>query len=111
MTMTSYREAVPQAEQHRKPCHDCPWRRVSLSGWLGSFTPGEWLAMAHGEAVIECHTTTSGHQCAGAATYRANVVKKPRYPGILQLPPDPVNVFTTPFEFSEHHENHDRTNS
>lgn len=95
-------EATPAKGQHRSPCSDCPWSRKSLAGWTGSQTPDEWVAEAHGEARIECHTM-SGAQCAGAAIYRANVCKLPRDRALLQLPKDRVNVFSTPIEFKGHH--------
>lgn len=101
--ITSSREAVPAKTQHRKPCHDCPWRRVALPRWLGGTLPLDWLGATHGEAVIECHTVTGGHQCAGAATYRANVCKTPRDPNALNLPADRKTVFASPAEFLEHH--------
>lgn len=61
----------------------------------------EWLAAAHGEAVIECHT--KGCQCAGAAIYRSNVKKLPRTPEILTLKPDSA-VFAQPQEFLDYHD-------
>jgi len=63
----------------------------------------EWIAATHAESVIECHTK-DGHQCAGAATYRANVSKTPRYPEILILPKDKTAVFAMPQEFLDYHE-------
>src|ERR1035437_695376 len=66
--------------QHKTPCVDCPWSKESLPGWLGSNSIGEWLAAAHGDGTIECHTKKKKRgawQCAGAAIYRANVAKLP----------------------------------
>jgi hypothetical protein len=100
--LISSREAVEAKCQHKTPCSDCPWARDSLKGWLGTMTPEEWLAAAHSETSIECHTLL-GAQCAGSAIYRANVCKTPRYPEILQLPKDPDKVFTSPMQFHEHH--------
>lgn len=113
-------EAKRVTKQHRRPCSDCPWRRASLPGWLGDLKPADWIRAAHGDDAIECHTRVgkSGQfiQCAGAATYRANVAKTPR-PGAfrflnvvpMQLPADRENVFATPAEFMEHHDIFDRT--
>lgn len=103
MAITSNRDAKPQTHQHSAPCHDCPWRRASLPGWLGGPSVAEWLARAHSDAVIECHTVTSGHECAGAAVYRANVCKKLRDPEAFRLKADHKLVFSTPFEFEKHH--------
>lgn len=69
----------------------------------------EWLQAAHGEAQIDCHIHTNPPtQCAGAATYRANTLKRPRYKEILVLPKDPEKVFTMPKEFLQHHKDKGR---
>lgn len=96
-------EAVPCDKQHTKCCGDCPWARDSLKGWLGGESIENWLAEAHGEGQIPCHTL-KGPQCAGAAIYRANVAKLCRDKANLKLPPDRDRVFATPTEFREHHE-------
>lgn len=96
-------EAVPARGQHRRPCSDCPWARASLKGWLGGVDADTWLRAAHGEEQIACHTLT-GAQCAGAAVYRANCLKRPRPgSGNITLPADKVRVFATPAEFLAHH--------
>lgn len=100
-------EALVTPAQHTAPCADCPWGRVALPGWLGSLTPRQWLAVAHSEALADCHTLTGPagpHQCDGLATYRANVCKRLRTSTALVLPPDRVRVFATPAEFLNHHE-------
>lgn len=102
MAITSSREAVPQDEQHTEPCHDCPWRRKSLPGWLGGSTPEDWVATAHSDQLVTCHTT-GNQQCAGVAIYRANVCKM-AYPPNLKLPADKKVVFAWPTEFKEHHD-------
>jgi hypothetical protein len=96
-------EARPARGQHVRPCGDCPFSREAIPGWLGALTAPEWIAVAHGEAHIECHTRT-GAACAGAAIYRANVCKRVRDPKALILPPDAAAVFATPLEFLAHHE-------
>lgn len=100
--MTSSDQAKTAPKQHKKPCHDCPWRRASLPRWLGGFALANWLAAAHSEERILCHTI-SNQQCAGMAIYRANVCKTPRDRLILTLPADRGHVFATPKEFTEHH--------
>lgn len=95
-------EAVPAKGQHVKPCSDCPWARAALPGWLGGIDAATWLLATHGEEVIGCHTL-KGAQCAGAATYRANVLKRPRDKGVLLLPADRGRVFAAPAEFLAHH--------
>ena len=84
-----------------KPCFDCPWRRNAAQGWLGPFTAEEWVEMAHSDIAIACHITITDEdwddegmrQCAGAAIYRSNVAKSPRYPQVLTLPADLDTVF------------------
>jgi hypothetical protein len=55
---------------------------------------------------MECHTrkdqSGEAFQCAGAATFRANVCKSV-LPGNLELPPDKVKVFKWDNEFAAHH--------
>ncbi len=96
-------KAVTGKVQHKRPCSDCPWRRDSLPGWLGAIGFAEWLQVAHSDSRVDCHVV-SNMQCAGLATYRANVAKQPRDPKILLLPKDTTNVFATPMEFSKHHD-------
>ena len=96
-------------EQHTSPCHDCPWRRKSGPGWLGSDnTPEDWTRLAHGEAFIECHgiaesETSEAFQCAGVAIFRANVAKSCRRNDVLRLPADRERVFSSSLEFIKHH--------
>lgn len=100
-------EATPVQHELRTPCTDCPWSRRSLAGWLGSMSPQEWLAAAHGEALVDCHAHTfpegGAPQCAGIAIYRANICKLARDPEIRKLPADRTTVFANPAEFTAHH--------
>ena len=102
MAMTTEDEAVPTDVQPDKPCHDCPWRRKALQGWLGLGTPSEWIQTAHSDEKIACHAL-KGPQCAGLAIYRANVCKTPRDKSVLRLPADRENIFASSAEFLEHH--------
>lgn len=95
-------EAVPAKGQHTHPCSDCPWARTALPGWTGGLPTRQWLAAAHGDERIDCHTLR-GAQCAGSAIYRANVCKISRDPKVLRLPADRVTVFSNPAEFEAHH--------
>ena len=96
-------ESLPTDTQPIHPCADCPWSRNALPGWLGGPTVDGWLAFAHSDDVILCHTLI-GPQCAGVAIYRANVAKLPRDPDVLRLPADRERVFASPNEFRNHHE-------
>jgi hypothetical protein len=106
MAITSSEEAKISNRQPDAPCHDCPWRRDAPSGWLGGLSAQEWIAEAHGEARIDCHTVNGDPQpqCAGAAIYRANVCKRVRDPEAVHLKADRKTVFSNPNEFKEHHE-------
>lgn len=94
-------EARKTKRQHKTPCADCPWARKSLAGWIGAPSVMDWLIAVHSDAVIECHTTDK--QCAGAAIFRANVVKSCRTEEPLRLPEDRVLVFGSDREFQDHH--------
>jgi hypothetical protein len=96
-----------------KPCNDCPWRRVAMRGWLGPHSAAEWLRIAHGEQPIACHQTIRREdweaeglrQCAGAAIFRKNVAKLPRWDqdAARQFKPDTETVFASDAEFEEYH--------
>lgn len=73
-----------------------------MAGWLGSLSIEDWIAAAHGEAQVDCHTLI-GAQCAGIAIYRANVYKRVRDPLAMHLPADRVAVFESPVAFATHH--------
>lgn len=106
--LTIASESEPTMAQHRIPCVDCPWRRKAIPGWLGALSAQEWLAEAHGEARIDCHTLKKAYwpkeqwQCAGAAIFRGHVCKLPKHPLALQLPPN-KKVFRGDSEFLAHH--------
>lgn len=100
--LVSSDEAVTATRQHTQPCGDCPWARASLPGWLGPATAQEWLAAAHADGRIDCHTLI-GAQCAGSAIYRRNVCKLDRDPAVLRLEADRARVFRSPAEFLAHH--------
>lgn len=95
-------DAVVTKKQHTTPCSDCPWARKSMPGWLGAYTMAEWLQAAHGEGTSECHTRVD-KQCAGFATFRANIVKVPRDPAAFRLPRNTTTVFASDAEFIAHH--------
>jgi hypothetical protein len=91
----------------RAPCGECPWRRSSCAGWVGTIPPEEWVRAATSEARIDCHVVAlagqGSEECAGAAIYRANIGKRLRDPNALALPADRVAVFSWPDEFIAHH--------
>lgn len=99
-------------EATKVPCPACPWLRTAAAGWLGPYTADEWLRLAHSDSPIACHTTitVSGQwdtpglkQCAGAAIFRANVLKSPRYPKVARAEQNTDKVFGTDAQFRAHH--------
>lgn len=97
------------------PCNECPWRKNAKAGYLGPHRAKKWAQMAHGEGAIACHKTIKvseswedTRQCAGAASFRANVCKMPRDPTVAQGPPRD-DVFQTTEAFVEHHTDGDQT--
>jgi hypothetical protein len=99
-------------KQHSKPCHDCPWRRKSIAGWVGAvMTPEQWCAAAHSENFLWCHTKSFKAQCAGAAIFRDNICKLPRDPKALVLESDKVTVFASDAEMIAHHRKHGKTSA
>lgn len=100
--LVSSDEAMPTKSQHRKPCADCPFARKAFRGWIGGLPVAQWVAMVHGETWIDCHCTTN-RPCAGAAIFRANVLKLCKSERHLVLPPNKTLVFATTEEFVKHH--------
>ncbi len=100
-------EATETKRQHVKPCSDCPFLRDSLPGWLGGGPPDEWVANAHGECRMDCHTRVGldgrAWQCAGVAVYRANVGKRTRFPAFIMELPKAPEVFSSSAQFLAHH--------
>lgn len=104
MPMTTSDEAVPTNVQIEKPCHDCPWRRNAVRGWLGPHSAEAWMEIARSDDAVPCHAL-EGPQCAGLAIFRANICKLPRDPNVLRLPKDWNTVFDHPQQFINHHSN------
>ncbi len=104
MTITAERQC---REDLLSPCHDCPWARESIPGWLGSLSKEEWRDLAHSEGRADCHAFKDmdggAFDCAGMAIYRSNVLKRVRDKNALRLPANPILVFSNPGEFLEHH--------
>jgi hypothetical protein len=100
-------EARVTKAQHTSPCSDCPFRRDSIPGWLGGNTAEDFVMLAQGDASYPCHTLrpkdAAGWQCAGLATFRANICKSPRDPDVLRTRPNKTLVFSWPLEFMNHH--------
>lgn len=102
----TYHEAATVKKQHVKPCSDCPFARTALAGWLGGMSVGKWLAVAHGDGRMECHTRNlhdgSACECAGGAIFRSNVCKSVTGDR-LRLKADKARVLASDVEFARHH--------
>jgi hypothetical protein len=102
-------------KQHKKPCKECPFRRKSLAGYLGSNDLEEFTILAVSETKMPCHLTEgdggmpdgemhpNALQCAGRGIFLSNMCKSPRDKSVLTLPADRDTVFSRPQEFVEHH--------
>jgi hypothetical protein len=105
--MSTFTEELPACVA--SPCNECPWRTVATPGHLGPHSPREWLRLAHADTAIACHKTIQvseswegTKQCAGAASFRANVAKRSRDPNVSWGPPR-NDVFQSNEEFMRHH--------
>lgn len=113
----------------RKPCNDCPFRRKSLAGWLGSANPEWFISAALSDYGIEagatsvpaapCHQTVDyedpdwedkldgSDACVGSLIFARNNGKFPRGEETLELVKSVVvdreGVFATSHEFINHH--------
>lgn len=103
----------------KKPCNECPFRRIAMPGWLGSNTPQSFIIDISYERPLPCHTSINyedprwkrqwergeiGNICAGSLILMRNMSKLPRDPNFPRLPADHKLVFSNPHEFIEHHE-------
>lgn len=102
-----------------EPCKQCPFRRTSLPGWLGSDSPEGFVRNVMREVPLPCHSTIDyrdrewhtkwvnrriGKLCAGSIIFAANCAKKPRPQSLIPVgKPDHELVFSTPQEFIAHH--------
>jgi hypothetical protein len=104
----------------QKPCGECPFRRASMPGWLGSNAPADFIVAITTEQPLPCHSSIDyddsewrdkfmageeGRLCAGALIMSANMCKRPRDPTFPQRPADRELVFANHLEFMAHHEN------
>lgn len=113
MTLEQYMEILDNLPPVvPKPCEECPFRRDSVPGHIGPYAAHDWPNMAHAEGPIACHMTIKGDegwgqdgmkQCAGAAIFRANIMKSPRHPKVARLPADKQLVFAWDDELIAHH--------
>jgi hypothetical protein len=102
--------------QHTKPCGECPFRRRSMPGYLGSNELEDFAILAMQETHMPCHSLVDYEDpdweiiqegvagCAGRAIMWRNTAKMPM-PGspVPRLEADRENVFSNIREFEAHH--------
>lgn len=104
-----------------KPCKECPFRRASLSGYLGASTPQDFIYTTLTDYPMPCHRTIDysdeeweskweagriGKLCAGALIFFSNTLKLSRDPDRPKLPVDRTLIFASINEFLDHHLSH-----
>lgn len=104
----------------KAPCQKCPFRRVSIAGWLGSSTPREFMQQTLGDSPMPCHCTVDYNDgtawqeqlddpkskarfCAGALVFFSNLMKMSRDRARPVLPADKNAVFANAEQFLGHH--------
>lgn len=111
--------------RHKKPCNECPFRRVSPAGWLGGYEPEEFTSQIQFDGPpLPCHKTIRQDEtndyaalpdyvsmCAGALIHMKNSCKAPYHEqygdALSKIEADPENVFNWPHEFLNHHKDPD----
>lgn len=99
--------------ENNEPCVQCPFRRGVDPGICASknTVPEAFIGQAIGNFLLPCHLQAGFkespyspelRQCPGAAKYRANCGYEV-HSRLLQLPADPVTVFSSPAELLAHH--------
>lgn len=108
-------EKTALVEQHSAPCKQCPWRKDSAPGWLGSSSPLEFLQQSEAELRMPCHLhvdyesedwqtkQASAPQCVGRAVHFKNRFKTPRNTELIKADAVYDSVFTNPQDFIDHH--------
>jgi len=100
-------------------CAQCPFRRTSAPGYLGSDTPERFIDATLSENDMPCHMAVDYDdedwesdledipRCAGSLVFFRNNCKLPRTPelcdAVSSVKPDRETVFSFKHEFLEHH--------
>lgn len=105
----------------KTPCQQCPFRKLSLPGYLGSYTPETVIQHLNFEIPFLCHThveKTVGYEdpkwdekvepqhCAGALIFTRNMCKLPRdakHAAAVRDVKDCPEVFENIPDFMKHH--------
>lgn len=110
----------------KEACSECPFKRESLPGWLGSAESAREFLIPHWdmERPLTCHMEVdwdadekrqvkmqnkAGCLCRGLLAMMKNVAKRPRDRILAaardNVPADRETFFSHPGEFFEHHNN------
>ena len=98
---------------HTTPCNECPWRRSHMPGWLGGYTPEQFVGQVqHDGPPLPCHKTIKEGKsatalCVGALIFMKNSCKSAQHPDYGNakdgVERDTDTVFQWPQEFLAHH--------
>ena len=109
------------------PCNECPFRKNSIDGWLGPWSPQGMLQQVHGEAGLGCHVDVAAklkkspkmtdgdlaektHVCVGSLKHADKSFKSYRNTELREFQDrvaaagDNENILDR-WEFLEHHAN------
>ncbi len=101
--------------EQKVPCRECPFRRRSMRGWLGSGTSESFMATVLADYPMPCHLTVDyenehwqddldlAQYCAGALIFFSNICKLSRDPKRPKLPGDSKTIFANVKEFMDYH--------
>lgn len=114
----------------KKICPQCPWRRASAPGFLGSASGDPWAFAAqhvYGDVHLPCHLhvdwgaadvqarALQAPMCRGFAVFMRNTGKLPADPALTalvrEIEPDHDAIFSDYRQFHEHHHNPDLARS
>lgn len=100
----------------RKACGECPFRRASLQGYVGSDTPERFVAVSLSALTpMPCHMEIDYeqedwetqlphvHQCTGHAIFLSNTAKRSDNPEVKKLPANREEFFSNAIEFLVYH--------
>jgi hypothetical protein len=98
----------------RKPCVECPLSRTSTPGYLGGYTPQQYIDVLHEIGDIACHLSpgfpnnrAEQRSCTGVAMFRANVgvvaLANNARAAVNHVGADTEAAFASDAEFLAHH--------
>ena len=77
--------------KHKTPCKECPWKKDSLKGFLGGWTPESYADAVAMNEIPCCHLVDHGPQdnksafCVGALATASNSCIQPhKTPGAIE---------------------------